>query len=96
MSKFKVIKDIKVMNTNIFSVGDEITFIDNKVSTQTKFGTISLSKLDILDSIKEINELNFNYVNGTKKYRMQLDINCTEDQLNEIEKEISKIIHKII
>lgn len=96
MSKFKIVEDIKFMDTIILNIGDEVTFIDDKLSISTKFGLININKSDIDSKIEKINDLNFKYTVGSKKYRMQLDINCTEIQLKEIEKEISKIIHKII
>lgn len=96
MSKFKVISDIKFMDSTILKIGDEVSFINDKISIETKFGLITLSKSDIIENLKNITELNFKYTNGPKKYRMQLDINCTEDQLNKIEKEIGELIHKII
>ncbi len=96
MSKFKIVEDIKFMNTIILKIGDEVEFVDDLLSIDTKFGLIKINKSDIDSKIKKINNLNFKYTDGSKKYRMQLDINCTETQLKEIEKEISKIIQKII
>lgn len=96
MSKFKIVEDIKFMDIIILIIGDEVEFIDDILSISTKFGIININKSDIYSKISKINDLNFKYSTGSKKYRMQLDINCTEIQLEEIEKEISKIIHKII
>lgn len=96
MSKFKIVEDIKFMDIIILKIGDEVEFIDDILSISTKFGIININKSDIYSKISKINDLNFKYSTGSKKYRMQLDINCTEIQLEEIEKEISKIIHKII
>jgi hypothetical protein len=101
MPKYLVTENIVVLDENILNQGDEIEIIDGNYTTETKFGTITLSYESIKNSVKQKEEIKIqvNLLDDEeviKDYRIQLDIKVSRKKAREIENYLRETLERMI
>lgn len=102
MPKFKVIKNIKVLDHIIFNEGDEIELVENQpIKAKTPFGELELKFDTIKESLKEIEELKITINplgndDEIQDWRLQLDVKTSRRKVREIEKYLRETLERMI
>jgi len=102
MPKYKVIKDIKVIDTVILKEEDEIELNEGEpLKMNTPFGFLELSFDSIKSSLKEKETIQVSILpledeDVVKEYRLQLDVKTTRRKAKEIEKYLRETLERMI
>jgi hypothetical protein len=102
MPKYKVIKDIKVIDTVILKEEDEIELNEGEpLKMNTPFGFLELSFDSIKSSLKEKETIQVSILpledeDVVREYRLQLDVKTTRRKAKEIEKYLRETLERMI